>query len=168
MKNVFSVLRKIEIYTAAACFLGCTFIMFISAFFRLARHPLNWSLDIAMFLAAWSVFLAADCALERGRLVNVDIFVNLFPKKVQKVCQILSYVIILVFLGACVWYGSHLTYTTRMRAFQGIPGFSYSWVTVSVPVCFTFMIFTVIGKIKKIISPSEPENTEEDMNLGVF
>jgi TRAP-type C4-dicarboxylate transport system permease small subunit len=45
-------------------------------------------------------------------------------------------------------YGSWLSYTTRLRTFQGIPGFSYTWVTLSVPLGCTLMLITAILKIK--------------------
>ena len=151
MKDIIALLRKIELYTAGLLFMSATFIMFISVFFRLARRPLFWSLDIVLFLAAWSIFLAADCALQRDKLVRVDIFVGLLPEKGQKLMQLLCYAIILVFLIICVWYGSQLTWTTRRRAFQGIPGFSFSWVTLAAPVGFALMSCTVTGKIKELI-----------------
>ena len=47
-----------------------------------------------------------------------------------------------------IGYGLPLSYTTRFRAFQGIPGFSYSWVTLSVPIGCALMLITAILKIK--------------------
>jgi TRAP-type C4-dicarboxylate transport system permease small subunit len=35
-----------------------------------------------------------------------------------------------------------------MRTFQGIPGFSYTWVTLSVPFGCALMLITAILKIK--------------------
>ncbi|HYH03674.1 MAG TPA: hypothetical protein VEC37_11265, partial [Bacillota bacterium] len=47
--------------------------------------------------------------------------------------------------------GVILTYTTQMRTFQGLPGLSYSWVTVSVPVGSLLMMISTILKMKEQI-----------------
>ncbi len=39
-----------------------------------------------------------------------------------------------LFLVALVIIGLKLSYTTRSRTFQGMPGFSYTWVTLLDPV----------------------------------
>ena len=57
-------------------------------------------------------------------------------------------IIIVIFLVGMIGYGLPLSYTTRFRAFQGIPGFSYSWVTLSVPIGCALMLITAILKIK--------------------
>jgi TRAP-type C4-dicarboxylate transport system permease small subunit len=43
-----------------------------------------------------------------------------------------------------VVYGIKLSYTTRFRSFQGIPWFSYTWVTLSVPIGSMLMVTTTI------------------------
>ena len=165
MKEKIALLRKIELYLAGVLFLSATTIMFASAFFRMARVPLAWSLDMTLFLAAWSILLAADCALYRDKLVRVDTLVSFLPQKGQTSVQLLCYLIILAFLVVGVYQGSILTWTTRFRTFQGMPNFSYSWITLAVPVAFTLMSLTVIGKIKdKLIElfgkPTIPDNEQ--------
>ena len=160
MKDILALLRKIELYTAGFLFVSATTIMFVSAFLRMARIPLAWSLDMSLFLAAWSIFLAADCALYRNRLVSVDTFVAFLPKIGQKIMQFLCYMIILVFLVVCVYNGIRLTWLTRARTFQGMPNFSYSWVTLAVPVCFSFMTLTMLGKLKDMFFPSAARREE--------
>jgi TRAP-type C4-dicarboxylate transport system permease small subunit len=47
-----------------------------------------------------------------------------------------------------IGYGLWLSYTTRLRTFQGIPGFSYTWVTLSVPIGCALMLITATLKLK--------------------
>jgi len=54
-------------------------------------------------------------------------------------------------LAYMVYYGFHLSYTTRLRTFQGIPGFSYTWVTISVPIGCLLMLTTAVLKVKDLI-----------------
>jgi TRAP-type C4-dicarboxylate transport system permease small subunit len=139
---------KIEEYVAAFLLLGATLVIFFAAVFRSFDRPLNWSLDIALFLFAWSVFLSAEVAMRRGILVNVEFIVQRFPLSVQRILGIIVYVIIFVFLGTLVVFGSYLSYATRARAFQGIPAFSYTWITLSVPVGGTLSMINCVRTIR--------------------
>jgi TRAP-type C4-dicarboxylate transport system permease small subunit len=63
-----------------------------------------------------------------------------------------------------IGYGSWLSYITRVRPFQGIPGFSYTWVTISVPIGCALMLLSVIRKIQlflKAIREEAPIRKEE-------
>lgn len=151
MKRLFENLRKAEVVTAALCFTISCLVIFAAAIARTVRQPLNWSQDMALFLFAWSVFLSADAALRADKLVTVDLLVNSFSERWRNVITILNYIIVLVFLGFLLWFGVRLSYLTRTRVFQGIPGFSYTWVTLSVPVGALLMIITVTGKLKNTV-----------------
>ena len=60
----------------------------------------------------------------------------------------------MIFLAGMIGYGLWLSYTTRLRTFQGIPGFSfYTWVTLSVPVGCALMLTTALLKIKTFLAP---------------
>jgi len=122
-------------------------LVFAAAVARTIRHPMNWAMDVATFLFAWCVFLGADVAMRDGRLFCIRLVLDKLPVKVQYRIEILNYLIIAVFLAGMIGYGLYLSYTTRLRTFQGIPGFSYTWVTLSVPVGCGLMLFTAVLKI---------------------
>lgn len=108
-------------------------VVLVSAVARTARYPIAWGMEMATFLFAWAVFLSADVAMREDRHVAVDYFVNKLPETARHVIKVINYLIILAFLVFLMAYGVSMTYFTRFRAFQGIPGFSYMWVTASVP-----------------------------------
>ncbi len=81
--------------------------------------------------------------------MNVDVLVRMFPQAWQRRLRLANYFIISLFLIYLMGYGSWLSYTTRIRTFQGIPGFSYAWVTLSVPVGAFFLLLTALTKIKR-------------------
>lgn len=151
MKKLTEKLVLVETYIAAACMASSTLIMFLGAVLRGFKHPINWSLDISLFLFAWCVFLSADVAMKHSRLVNVDMLISHLPARVRKVLAVFCYLTILVFLIAMVIVGAKLTWTTRIRTFQGIPGFSYAWVTLSLPVGFALMTGTVVNKLRHML-----------------
>jgi len=112
-------------------------------------YPINWSVDMAVCLFAWCTFLSGDVALRNNKLMNVDFLIRKLPEKNKNVVELINLFIILIFLAALIGYGAKLSYTTRFRAFQGIPGFSYTWVTLSVPVAALLMMITTILKIRE-------------------
>ena len=148
MKKIYAYICKGEVYLAAFCFVASCLIIFVAAAARSFDKPINWSMDMSLFLFAWSVFLSADTALRNDKLVNVDILVNRLSAKPRNLITIMNYLLIIAFLVALLAYGIRLSYTTRARAFQGIPGFSYTWVTLSVPVGAALQLVTVGIKLK--------------------
>jgi len=144
----------------AKCALGIlSLLVFSAAVGRTLYYPLNWAMDAATFLFAWAVFLGADSAMRLDRLFCIELVSNKLPPKAQLYLKCLNYAIIIIFLLGMIGYGLWLSYTTRLRTFQGIPGFSYTWVTLSVPFGCSLMLITAILKIKtfwRAISTGEP------------
>jgi TRAP-type C4-dicarboxylate transport system permease small subunit len=125
-------------------------LVFVAAVARSLHYPLNWAMDAATFLFAWTVFLGADAAMRLDRLFCIEVITSRISPKAQLYLKIINYSIIAVFLVGMIGYGIPLSWTTRFRAFQGIPGFSYSWVTLSVPIGCALMLITSILKIKAL------------------
>lgn len=143
--------RACEVEWAVARFTlwAMVLLIFTAALARLVGSPMNWAIDMSTCLFAWSCFLSADVAWREDRLMNVDVLVRMFPQALQRKLRLANYFIITLFLLYLIGYGSWLSYTTRIRTFQGIPGFSYTWVTLSVPVGGLFLLLTAASKIRK-------------------
>ena len=79
--------------------------------FAAALHPLGLpdqagrEQDVALIAFAWLVFIGGDISVRTTGLIRVDLFVKMFPQKVQKGLDILFKVIILVFLAVLAIYG---------------------------------------------------------------
>lgn len=151
MKKLYEIIGKIEITISAFCFASSTLLIFLAAIARTLKHPINWSQDLSLFLFAWSVFLSADVALRADRLVNIDLLINRFPARARKNIMIVNFTIMLAFLIALFFYGIKLSLFSRQRVFQGIPGFSYSWVTLSAVIGSLLLSTTVFLKLKNLI-----------------
>jgi len=119
---------------------------------RFAAVPIAWSMEVAGFFFAWAAFFSADVALRENRHVSVDFFVDRLPAKARTVIKLINYLVILVFLFFLIGYGFQMAYLTRFRAFQGIPGFSYMWVTLSVPLGSLLLVVTTIDKIRQTVA----------------
>ena len=91
-------------------------------------------------------------AYREDKLVNVDMFVYRLPRRAQLAVQVILNLLILAFLIVLVYFGFKLAYLSRARAFQGIPRFSYSWITLSMPVGALLLSRTAIGKLIRLVS----------------
>jgi TRAP-type C4-dicarboxylate transport system permease small subunit len=151
MKRIYEFICKKEMLIAQ-CALGIlTLLVFAAAVGRFLYHPLNWAMDVATFLFAWTVFLGADAAMRLDRLFCIEVITGKLPPKAQLYLKSINYIIIVAFLLGMIGYGLWLSYTTRLRTFQGIPGFSYTWVTLSVPLGCALMLITAILKIRTFL-----------------
>ena len=151
MANVFASIRNVEVAVTKYALALLCLLVFGAAVARTAGHPISWAIDIATFLFAWCVFLGGDIAIRDDKLFAVHIVTARLPWKAQAGLNVINYAIIAVFLLAMIGYGSWLSYVTRVRPFQGIPGFSYTWVTISVPIGCTLMLVTVLRKLRGFV-----------------
>ena len=149
MKDFYKKMCNVEIVFAIICLLSSVFIIVISAIMRKIGMPINWGLDIALLLFTWSTFLGADIAFRDDKFINVDILFLKMPKSLQRPLELVIYITIFIFLSALIYLGAILSAFTWPRTFQGIPTLSYTWVTLSVPVCSFFMIITTVIKMFK-------------------
>ena len=151
MKGIYEFICKNEMLIAEYSLGILSLLVFAAAVGRFLYHPMNWAMDVATFLFAWTVFLGADAAMRMDRLFCIEVITDKLSQKAQLYLKVINYVIIIIFLLGMIGYGSWLSYTTRLRTFQGIPGFSYTWVTLSVPFGCALMLITSILKIKTFL-----------------
>jgi TRAP-type C4-dicarboxylate transport system permease small subunit len=149
MKKVYEYVCKGESFLTKVFIVFLVALVFVAAATRYMGYPINWSVDIAVCLFAWCTFLGGDVALRKNKLMNVEFFVGKLSPEKKRLVELLNLLIILIFLGALVVYGTKLSYTTRFRTFQGIPWFSYTWVTISVPIGSILMMITTILKVRE-------------------
>ena len=149
MNQAYGYMCKGEVFVAQITLWGMVILIFLAGVARLIGYPINWAVDMSTCLFAWSCFLSADVAWRENKLMRVDVFLRLFPGRMQRSLEVLNYVVLIGFFLYLIVFGVYLSYTTRVRTFQGIPGFSYTWVTLSVPVEAVFLLLTAIMKIRR-------------------
>lgn len=147
-----------------------TLLVLASAVTRAVGRPMAWTVDMALLTFAWSVFIGADVALRNGRMVNIDLVITRLPSRVRAGVQLFNSVLIIVFLGAMVGLGLLLSYTTRHRSFPGMPGISYTWATLSVPVGCALMLWTMLrsmpGQVRELRAPETGPLTDQERMAG--
>jgi TRAP-type C4-dicarboxylate transport system permease small subunit len=152
MRKLYASICKAELSVAKYALALLSFLVFAAAVARTVGHPISWAIDVATFLFAWCVFLGGDIAIREDKLFAIVLVTAKLPWKAQLRLNVINYVIIGIFLLTMIGYGSWLSYVTRVRPFQGIPGFSYTWVTISVPIGCALMLLSVIRKIREFLA----------------
>lgn len=150
MKKAYEKFCQFEQWLAMLLLAGITVLVFVSAMMRTFGFPLNWAQDAALIMFAWLSFIGGDIALHSTGLIGVDLIVTHFPKKVQKIIDIIFNVVMIAFLVVLVIYGFQYVMTGYKRLITTL-NVSYAWVTASVPVGALLMIISVGTNLYKSI-----------------
>lgn len=145
---------RVEALVAAVFLVLMVLLVFAGGLARLAAHPLNWTIDIATCLFAWACFLCADVAWRRDSLMSIELVTERLPEGARQFLVQLNHVLIGAFLVYVIYAGIWLSWVSRARSFQGIPGVSYSWVTMSLPVGAALLLLTTLLKFTDAARPA--------------
>lgn len=141
-------LCEVEGKVAAAFLVVMVALIFIGGMSRMFGYPLNWSTDAATCLFAWACFLCADIAWRRNSLMSIELVSARLAPRLQSALRLLNLAIIAAFMLYIAVLGSVLSWTSRVRSFQGIPEISYSWVTASMPFGAALLLATTLLKVR--------------------
>jgi TRAP-type C4-dicarboxylate transport system permease small subunit len=150
LRAVYKFLCKAEVIICGAGFVTLIALVFLSAILRMFRFSMAWNIDMAMLLLAWTAFLGADVAYRSGQLVGIDLITRNLPFKVQKIIEILLFLVILFALGVIIIFGLRLAKFEWIRQYQSMP-IPYSLVTVSIVLAAASMVLSTVLKIKRCI-----------------
>jgi TRAP-type C4-dicarboxylate transport system permease small subunit len=148
LKTIYAYMCAAEAIVARTFLLLMVVLLFGSCIGRFLGHPINWAIDVSTCAFAWACFLSADIAWRKNKLMSVEMLVNRLSARAQRACRLLNYGILTLFLIYLIPTGLWLSYISRARSFQGIPEFSYSWVTMSLPVGALFLLITTLLKLR--------------------
>jgi TRAP-type C4-dicarboxylate transport system permease small subunit len=151
MSRLYAYLLKGEAVLAAAFLLLMVGLIFLGGVARLMHMPLNWTIDLATCFFAWGCFLCADIAWRADAMMSVDLAVDRLPERARRLVAYCNYALISAFLLYLIYTGIELAWVSRARSFQGIPGISYSWVTMSLPVGAVLLLVTTLLKLRRAL-----------------
>lgn len=163
LKKLYDRVCAVEAFVAAAFLVFMVVLIFLGGVLRMLGHPINWSGDFATAFFAWACFLAADIAWRRNSLMSIRVLTERLPARIQAGLRLLNYAIISVFLVYLIVMGTHLSWISRVRSFQGIPEISFSWVTMSLPVGSLLLLITTALKVRAEWRGEVAENQSRDV-----
>jgi len=149
MRTLYGYVCAAEAFIARTFLIVMVLLIFSAGLARVFGHPINWAVDVATCLFAWACFLSADIAWRKSRLMSVDVLTVRLSQRGQRACRLLNYCILTTFLLYLIPTGLWLSYISRARSFQGIPEFSYSWITMSLPAGALLLLITTLLKVRE-------------------
>jgi TRAP-type transport system small permease protein len=72
---------------------------------RLFNRPVIWSEELAQYLLVWTGFLGLMIAARRRSHIRIDVFINLLPRPLRLVWEVLIQAAMIVFALAMARYG---------------------------------------------------------------
>ncbi|NSW92679.1 MAG: TRAP transporter small permease [Firmicutes bacterium] len=110
-----------------------------------------WSEEMVRFLFIWVSFVAAAVGIKEHVHIGIDALVNIFPKPVQKVVNILVYLVISIFGATLAYFGWPVVVMTHNQPSPAL-GIPMSYVYISVPVMgamiIVYSLFEVIAMLR--------------------
>ena len=108
---------------------------------RFFGSPFVWQEEVQLFCMVWIVYFGGSAAFRTESHVAIDVLVDRFPMKVQRVINILIYLVVVVILGYAisqfVVFLEQLVNTNRQTNLLHIP---YVIIYSALPVGFVLMI----------------------------
>ena len=83
LKKAYGFIIKWEERLAGITLVASVLVVMAGAVGRMIGHPLGWSMDMATFLFAWTVFFAADAAWRENKHVSLDIVCGCSPRRLS-------------------------------------------------------------------------------------
>lgn len=146
MRKIYYKMCAIEEFFCGGALFFIVVLVFISAILRLAGMPIQWVMDISQLLFAWIAFTGMDIALRKSGVMGINLVTRNFPDKVQKIIKVIINLVIIMFLISLVYFGLILAIEGKSRTYQTL-GISYSWATLSLPVCSIMMVLTILRDV---------------------
>ena len=70
--------------------------------------PLVWAEEVQLWTFLWMTFFGGGAAFRYGSHVAVEMVVDLFPKKIQKIIEFVDVLIVVCVLGYLCWLGGDI------------------------------------------------------------
>ena len=138
---------------AALC-LGAVFLLVTAQV--ASRFLLDFSLaaasELSIYSMVWSVFLGAAVAFRGSHHIAVDVIVKLLPTNLQRLVDILIFILLFIFLSLIVVKGYDLS-LRAMRQISPSAGLPIGYVSMAMPICsvlaLIFLVEEFVLRLKK-------------------
>lgn len=177
--SVKTILREIDLGISIFC-LG--FLVLITLYGVIMRYfinrPLIWLEECQMFLIIWTVFFGGSAAFRYKNHVAIEILVDIFNPKIQKIIYRITAVIILFILLFLAYYGCLIIkqYSSLKRV-TDILKIPYAFIYSAVPIGSVFMLVNFLVSIREMFprlrmryagSYQPKTGTSEEGNKGEY
>ncbi len=122
------------------------------------RYLTDYGLELTVYFTVWAIFLAGAPLVREGRHIRADILLHLLPPGAQRVLEILSLIVALVFVLVMSWFGwgmiqNSLSLGEKSESSLKLPLYIYY---MSLPVGMTLMIAPILKRLYDYIFAYDP------------
>lgn len=144
IKKLIDILVKIEIAAASLILIALILCTFSGAIMRYCfNSPYTWEEEFQLACMVWITFLGAPAAFHTKSHVAIEILVDLFPKKLQQIMDVLIAVavwaVLIYFFFRSIDFVSVIAGTSRSTPMLKIP---YAWIYGVAPVSVVLMLIS--------------------------
>lgn len=117
-----------------------TFQIFTRFFFS---YTPRWSEELSLLLLIWVTFFGIAVGFREKLHIGMEFLVKLFPKKIQRLFEFFTKILILVTGGIFVYYGVQFTKLMHNSKMAGL-GIPQSFLYACIPICgFLLIIYAI-------------------------
>ena len=150
MKNIIHKILSLDLVISGIALIILVILTFLGSLMRyIVNRPIIWQEEVQIGLAIWVIFFGASAAFRYSNHIAIDMIVDMFPKNIQKIIEVLIAISVLFFM---LINGKNLVLqfikTNRSTNILHIPSqYIYSAIPLG---CFLMIINYIIAEIKII------------------
>ena len=156
-------LWNIDFFISGLCMMALVIITVIGVFARyVVSSPFPWLEEIQFILVVQAAFWGASVAFKNGGHIAIEMIVDIFPKRIREIAEIIISIIVfgtLIFLVRQQAVRSVSLYSSgRTTQILNIPAYlNYAVVSLA---CVFMIIHFGIYNFKKIVLKKQPDKEE--------
>ena len=158
-----SVLCNLDIVVASVVLAILIVLTFAGVPFRYVfNKPFTWLEEVQLACMVWIVFAAAGAAFRSGNQVAIEMVVDMLPKKLQKVVEVLISVIVVAVLGYLLYQSfGYLEIFVRSGRSTPMLKIPYVFIYGIAPVSYVLMVISYFYALFKGVKSEAKEAVEQ-------
>lgn len=109
IKDLIHKILNIDIIISGIALIILVLITFCGALMRyLLNNPIIWQEEVQIGLAIWVIFFGASAAFRYSNHIAIDMIVDMFPKKIQKIIECFIAIVTILILFFILVNGKNL------------------------------------------------------------
>lgn len=163
-KRILDRILGIDYLISGICLIILVFITFFGVIWRyFLNAPFIWQEEVQLALITWVIYFGASAAFRNGSHIAIDMIVDMFPAKMQRVMDVIIYIVTLGVLGFIFINGVSLVEqfirTSRVTNILRIPT---RYIYIAIPIgCVLMAVSYTIYLVRDFMGLNIQESEEE-------
>lgn len=153
-------LKKFELYLGSIFISVTICVVIMNVFTRyVLKFTYFWAEEVAVGCFVWTIFLGTAVAYRQKALIGVEALVVLLPKKIRKIVEAFTYLLLTCLSGLMFWFSyGYVSTSSKITAALEI---SYAYINTSIILAFGLMtIYSLIFTVESFRDVIKKENKD--------